>query len=147
MFEEVPIVIKNSHLINALMWELEDKSTVADKHELLNLSSRYDVNSCSTFPNIWLDISVVKMLRVNASICAIWIQPFPTGFSLGTNIYIMLLHGLVGQSQFHSFAHGFYSSVYTYLLKEYWYIKIQSQALKPSCGISLTLLAAFTDVS
>ncbi|KAG8010234.1 Eukaryotic translation initiation factor 3 subunit H, partial [Nibea albiflora] len=40
MFEEVPIVIKNSHLINVLMWDLEDKSTVADKHELLNLSSR-----------------------------------------------------------------------------------------------------------
>lgn len=40
MFEEVPIIIKNSHLINALMWDLEDKSTVADKHELLNLSSR-----------------------------------------------------------------------------------------------------------
>ncbi|XP_068180536.1 eukaryotic translation initiation factor 3 subunit H [Antennarius striatus] len=39
MFEEVPIVIKNSHLINVLMWDLEDKSTVADKHELLNLSS------------------------------------------------------------------------------------------------------------
>ncbi|XP_056141997.1 eukaryotic translation initiation factor 3 subunit H [Lampris incognitus] len=39
MFEEVPIVIKNSHLISVLMWELEDKSTVADKHELLNLSS------------------------------------------------------------------------------------------------------------
>uniref|UniRef100_A0A3B4X749 Eukaryotic translation initiation factor 3 subunit H n=1 Tax=Seriola lalandi dorsalis TaxID=1841481 RepID=A0A3B4X749_SERLL len=39
MFEEVPIIIKNSHLINVLMWELEDKSTVADKHELLNLSS------------------------------------------------------------------------------------------------------------
>ncbi|TRY54930.1 hypothetical protein DNTS_020698, partial [Danionella cerebrum] len=39
MFEEVPIVIKNSHLINVLMWELQDKSTQADKHELLNLSS------------------------------------------------------------------------------------------------------------
>nr|XP_046193323.1 eukaryotic translation initiation factor 3 subunit H-like [Oncorhynchus gorbuscha] len=39
MFEEVPIVIKNSHLINVLMWELEEKCTVADKHELLNLSS------------------------------------------------------------------------------------------------------------
>ena len=39
MFEEVPIVIRNSHLINVLLWELEDKSTVADKHELLNLSS------------------------------------------------------------------------------------------------------------
>uniref|UniRef100_A0A8C4I8Y1 Eukaryotic translation initiation factor 3 subunit H n=1 Tax=Dicentrarchus labrax TaxID=13489 RepID=A0A8C4I8Y1_DICLA len=39
MFEEVPIVIRNSHLINSLMWELEEKSTVADKHELLNLSS------------------------------------------------------------------------------------------------------------
>ncbi|KAK7886612.1 hypothetical protein WMY93_026233 [Mugilogobius chulae] len=39
MFEEVPIVIKNSHLISVLMWEMEDKSTVSDKHELLNLSS------------------------------------------------------------------------------------------------------------
>uniref|UniRef100_A0A8C1YHN4 Eukaryotic translation initiation factor 3 subunit H n=1 Tax=Cyprinus carpio TaxID=7962 RepID=A0A8C1YHN4_CYPCA len=39
MFEEVPIDIKNSHLINFLLWELEDKSPAADKHELLNLSS------------------------------------------------------------------------------------------------------------
>ncbi|KAL4629826.1 eukaryotic translation initiation factor 3 subunit H [Arapaima gigas] len=39
MFEEVPIVIKNSHLINVLMWELEEKSAVTNKHELLNLSS------------------------------------------------------------------------------------------------------------
>ena len=40
MFEVVPIVIKNSHLINVLMWELEKKSAVADKHELLSLASR-----------------------------------------------------------------------------------------------------------
>uniref|UniRef100_A0A8C4TEL3 Eukaryotic translation initiation factor 3 subunit H n=1 Tax=Erpetoichthys calabaricus TaxID=27687 RepID=A0A8C4TEL3_ERPCA len=39
MFEEVPIIIKNSHLINVLMWELEEKSAVSDKQELLNLSS------------------------------------------------------------------------------------------------------------
>ncbi|KAK2815238.1 hypothetical protein Q7C36_023504 [Tachysurus vachellii] len=39
MFEEVPISIKNSHLMNVLMWDLEDKSTLADKHELLSLSS------------------------------------------------------------------------------------------------------------
>ncbi|MGH0146955.1 UNVERIFIED_CONTAM: hypothetical protein FKN15_011391 [Acipenser sinensis] len=39
MFEEVPIVIKNSHLINVLMWEMEQKSAVSDKQELLNLSS------------------------------------------------------------------------------------------------------------
>uniref|UniRef100_A0A3B1JV96 Eukaryotic translation initiation factor 3 subunit H n=1 Tax=Astyanax mexicanus TaxID=7994 RepID=A0A3B1JV96_ASTMX len=39
MFEEVPISIKNSHLMNVLMWELEDRSTVSDKHELLSLSS------------------------------------------------------------------------------------------------------------
>lgn len=42
MFEEVPIVIKNSHLINVLLWDLEDKSTVVEKHELLSLSSRLD---------------------------------------------------------------------------------------------------------
>ncbi|XP_019787662.1 eukaryotic translation initiation factor 3 subunit H isoform X2 [Lagenorhynchus albirostris] len=41
MFEEVPIVIKNSHLINVLMWELEKKSAVADKHELLSLASSH----------------------------------------------------------------------------------------------------------
>ncbi|KAL7830503.1 hypothetical protein SRHO_G00316300 [Serrasalmus rhombeus] len=46
MFEEVPIVIRNSHLINVLLWELEDKSTVADKHELLNLSSGSHLEKC-----------------------------------------------------------------------------------------------------
>ncbi|KAG8441681.1 hypothetical protein GDO86_010748 [Hymenochirus boettgeri] len=39
MFEEVPIVIKNSHLINVLIWELDKKAPVAEKHELLSLSS------------------------------------------------------------------------------------------------------------
>ncbi|XP_010187439.1 PREDICTED: eukaryotic translation initiation factor 3 subunit H [Mesitornis unicolor] len=40
MFEEVPIVIKNSYLINVMLWELEKKSAVADRHELLSLASR-----------------------------------------------------------------------------------------------------------
>ncbi|KAF5889915.1 eukaryotic translation initiation factor 3 subunit H, partial [Clarias magur] len=39
MFGEAPIVIKSSNLMNVLMWELEDKSTVAEKHKLLGLSS------------------------------------------------------------------------------------------------------------
>ncbi|XP_077349367.1 eukaryotic translation initiation factor 3 subunit H [Lithobates pipiens] len=39
MFEEVPIVIKNSHLINVLIWELDRKAPVTEKHELLSLSS------------------------------------------------------------------------------------------------------------
>ncbi|KAM9436494.1 LOW QUALITY PROTEIN: eukaryotic translation initiation factor 3 subunit H-A [Clarias gariepinus] len=39
IYEEVLIVIKNSHLMNVLMWELEDKSIVAEKHKLLSLSS------------------------------------------------------------------------------------------------------------
>ncbi|GAA6092170.1 eukaryotic translation initiation factor 3 subunit H-B isoform X1 [Tachysurus ichikawai] len=39
MFEEVPIVIKNSHLVNVLLWDLEDKTTEVEKHELLSLSS------------------------------------------------------------------------------------------------------------
>uniref|UniRef100_A0A670K4F5 Eukaryotic translation initiation factor 3 subunit H n=2 Tax=Podarcis muralis TaxID=64176 RepID=A0A670K4F5_PODMU len=39
MFEEVPIIIKNSYLINVLLWELEKKSGVADRHELLSLAS------------------------------------------------------------------------------------------------------------
>ncbi|KAH1177228.1 hypothetical protein KIL84_010930 [Mauremys mutica] len=38
MFEEVPIIIKNSYLINVMLWELEKKSAVADKHELLSLA-------------------------------------------------------------------------------------------------------------
>ncbi|KAI2652898.1 Eukaryotic translation initiation factor 3 subunit H [Labeo rohita] len=60
MFEEVPIVIKNSHLINVLLWELEDKSTAADKHELLNLSSRSDHThtryTSEVFPNANEDV-------------------------------------------------------------------------------------------
>lgn len=40
MFEEVPIIIKNSYLINVMLWELEKKSAVADKHELLSLAGR-----------------------------------------------------------------------------------------------------------
>uniref|UniRef100_A0A7M4FVC9 Eukaryotic translation initiation factor 3 subunit H n=1 Tax=Crocodylus porosus TaxID=8502 RepID=A0A7M4FVC9_CROPO len=39
MFEEVPIVIKNSYLINVMLWELEKKSAVTDRHELLSLAS------------------------------------------------------------------------------------------------------------
>ncbi|XP_055490559.1 eukaryotic translation initiation factor 3 subunit H-B [Leucoraja erinacea] len=39
MFEEVPIIIKNSHLVNVLLWELEEKSSVSEKQELLNLAS------------------------------------------------------------------------------------------------------------
>lgn len=49
MFEEVPISIKNSHLMNVLMWDLEDKSTLADKHELLSLSSRSALTMKLTF--------------------------------------------------------------------------------------------------
>lgn len=49
MFEEVPISIKNSHLMNVLMWDLEDKSTLADKHELLSLSSRSELTMKLTF--------------------------------------------------------------------------------------------------
>lgn len=72
MFEEVPIVIKNSHLINVLMWELEDKSTVTDKHELLNLSSRSDQNSLSTpFSNTHLGCKDVKSWMLAS---AIWIN-------------------------------------------------------------------------
>ncbi|CAN0181778.1 eukaryotic translation initiation factor 3 subunit H [Lampetra fluviatilis] len=39
MFEEVPIIIKNSYLTNVLEGELEGKSKVADKQELLSLAS------------------------------------------------------------------------------------------------------------
>ncbi|MEE6463306.1 hypothetical protein FKM82_005852 [Ascaphus truei] len=39
MFEEVPIIIKNSHLINVLFFELDKKAPVTEKHELLSLSS------------------------------------------------------------------------------------------------------------
>lgn len=67
MFEEVPIVIKNSHLISVLLWELEDKSTVADKHELLNLSSRSEKNSCNHLskgpkPGTWVSFYCSQLL-------------------------------------------------------------------------------------
>lgn len=40
MFEEVPINIRNSYLINVLLWELEKKSAVVNRHELLSLASK-----------------------------------------------------------------------------------------------------------
>lgn len=46
---EVPIVIKNPHLINVLMWELGEKSAVADTHESLSLAS-----SCHVGKNLQL---------------------------------------------------------------------------------------------
>uniref|UniRef100_A0A8C9F2L7 Eukaryotic translation initiation factor 3 subunit H n=1 Tax=Pavo cristatus TaxID=9049 RepID=A0A8C9F2L7_PAVCR len=48
MFEEVPIVIKNSYLINVMLWELEKKSAVADRHELLSLA-RLPKHCCILF--------------------------------------------------------------------------------------------------
>lgn len=41
VLEEVPVAIKNSHLLSALMWE--EKSILADKHQLLSLSSRSEL--------------------------------------------------------------------------------------------------------
>ncbi|MGH0135018.1 UNVERIFIED_CONTAM: hypothetical protein FKN15_028392 [Acipenser sinensis] len=58
MFEEVPIVIKNSHLINVLMWEMEQKSAVSDKQELLNLSSRLKKASIG-FENMFEEVPIV----------------------------------------------------------------------------------------
>lgn len=74
MFEEVPIVIKNSHLISVLMWDLEDKSTVTDKHELLSLSSRSDQNSLSAV--CLMDTLAVNVSRGNPGASAIWINRF-----------------------------------------------------------------------
>uniref|UniRef100_A0A8C4QSS2 Eukaryotic translation initiation factor 3 subunit H n=1 Tax=Eptatretus burgeri TaxID=7764 RepID=A0A8C4QSS2_EPTBU len=39
LFEEVPVVLKNSYLTNVLLWELEAKAPVSDKQELLSLAS------------------------------------------------------------------------------------------------------------
>ena len=39
MFEEVPVVVKNSHLVNALCCEIEDRTAVEDKFQLLDLAT------------------------------------------------------------------------------------------------------------
>ncbi|KAG7254340.1 hypothetical protein CRUP_010560, partial [Coryphaenoides rupestris] len=71
MFEEVPIIIKNSHLISVLMWELEDKSTVADKHELLNLSSSFQRLSpwddCDTHAHVGRSAAAVAAAATSAA--------------------------------------------------------------------------------
>ena len=39
MFEEVPIVIKNSHLLNSLLCDLEDTTTSKNKFNFLDLAT------------------------------------------------------------------------------------------------------------
>ena len=41
MFEEVPLVIKNSHLTNALCCELEEVSPPENPYDFLDLATRY----------------------------------------------------------------------------------------------------------
>lgn len=41
MFEEIPIVLRNSHLINALLCELSDKSKKEQKFSALDLGTRW----------------------------------------------------------------------------------------------------------
>jgi len=40
MFEEVPILIRNSHLVNALLCEVEEETPTETKYNFLDLSTR-----------------------------------------------------------------------------------------------------------
>jgi len=40
MFEEVPILIRNSHLVNALLCEIEEETATETKYNFLDLSTR-----------------------------------------------------------------------------------------------------------
>ena len=40
MFEEVPILIRNSHLVNALLCEIEEETPSETKYNFLDLSTR-----------------------------------------------------------------------------------------------------------
>ena len=39
MFEEIPIVVKNSHLINCLLCEIEEEDETANKFQHLDLAT------------------------------------------------------------------------------------------------------------
>lgn len=41
MFEEIPIVLRNSHLVNALLCELSDRSKKEQKFSALDLGTRW----------------------------------------------------------------------------------------------------------
>lgn len=40
MFEEIPIYIKNSHLTNALLCEIEEKTPAQESYNYLDLATR-----------------------------------------------------------------------------------------------------------
>lgn len=42
MFDEVPIVIKNSHLLNVLLCELQEKQQPNKQYPVLDLATRYN---------------------------------------------------------------------------------------------------------
>ena len=41
MFEEIPIVLRNSHLVNTLLCELAEKTRKEQKFNALDLGTRY----------------------------------------------------------------------------------------------------------
>ena len=43
MFEEVPVTIRNSHLVNSLLCEVEDSATSENKYNFLDLSTRFAI--------------------------------------------------------------------------------------------------------
>ena len=45
MFEEIPVVIKNSHLVNALLTEVEESMPEQDKYNFLDLATGYVVSN------------------------------------------------------------------------------------------------------
>jgi len=47
MFEEVPILIRNSHLVNTLLCEIEEETPSETKYNFLDLSTRYCACSSS----------------------------------------------------------------------------------------------------
>lgn len=45
IFEEVPVYIKNSHLVNSLCLELEESGPATEKYNFLDLATRYMLSS------------------------------------------------------------------------------------------------------
>lgn len=39
MFEEVPVIVKNSHLVNALLCQVEELTPAENKYQLLDLAT------------------------------------------------------------------------------------------------------------
>jgi hypothetical protein len=66
MFEEIPVMLRNSHLVNALLCEVERPMRAAQEFNYMDLATRYGRVSG------WLAGWLAGWLSVRLSVCVTW---------------------------------------------------------------------------